>query len=141
MRKGMVSTLAVVAVLTATAALAQDVKLKAPEPTREPRVIAPGLLYETRPNEENVYPGYPPSVPHDPAFIRPFSTDVETPQSTGRLGLSGWTSPNPPVGPPVVGTRENNGSPSFGFSWKWGGPPPRSGRAGVADDAPAALPR
>ena len=141
MRKLIVMAMASLAVLGAPAVWAQDVTITAPPPAREPRIITPGLLYETRPREETIYPGYGPSVPYDPAFIRPFTKEVETPQSTGRLGLSGWTSPNPPVGPSGAGMRESNGSLSFGFSWTWEGPPPRSRRAASPDDLPSALPR
>src|SRR5215470_14562501 len=141
MRKITVVALAGLAALGANVVWAQDVKISAPPQAREPRIITPGLLYETRPKDESIYPGYAPSVPHDPAFIRPFTTEVETPSSTGRLGLSGWTSPNPPVGPSGAGMRENSGSLNFGFSWTWGGPPSRSRRAASPDDAPAALPR
>ena len=141
MRKFIAGALASLSVLGATATWAQDVKISAPPPVREPRVITPGLLYETPPREENMYPGYGPSVPHDPAFIRPFTTEVETAGSTGRLGLSGWTSPNQPVGPSGAGMRESSGTLSFGFGWTWGGPPSRSRRATSPDDAPSALPR
>ena len=140
MRKIIVLMIASLAGLGVTAASAQDVKMKAPEPTREPRIITPGLLYETRPKDERDYPGSGGSVPYDPAFIRPFTTDVEAPQSTQRLGISGWTSPNTPVGPSGAGMRESNGVRGFGFSWTWGGPPPASHRAGGSDQ-PAALPR
>ena len=119
---------------------AQDVKMKAPEPAREPRIITPGLLYESRPKDENYYPGSGPSVPHDPAFIRPFTKEIETPESTQRLGVAGWTSPTTPVGPSGAGMRESNGVLGFGFSWTWGGPPSASRRA-AGPDQPAALPR
>ena len=141
MRKRIMVAMASLALLGATAAWAQDVKIDAPPPPREPRIITPGLLYETRPREESIYPGYAPTVPHDPAFIRPFTTEVETPTSTGRLGLSGWTAPTLPVGPSGTGLRENTGSLNFGFGWTWGGPPPRSRQAGSPDAQPSALPR
>jgi hypothetical protein len=142
MRRSIRLAIAILAVLAASAASAQDVNLKAPVPTREPRVITPGLLYETRPSDETHYPGAGPSVPYDPAFIRPFTTTTETPTSTGRLGLSGWTSPNTPVGPSGAGMREVNGWLGFGFTRTWGGPPPPASRgAGGPGDAPAALTR
>ena len=141
MRKSFVLAIAILAALGVTSAGAQDVKIKAPAPTGEPRVIAPGLLYETRPSDENYYPGGGPNVPYDPAFIRPFTKNVETPESTGRIGLSGWTSPNTPVGSPGAGMRESNGWLGFGFTWTWGGPPPVSRREGAPDDQPAALTR
>ena len=130
------------AMLAATTAAAQDVPMKAPQPERErqPRVITPGLLYETKPSDELHYPGGN-AVPYDPAFIAPLSRKIETPTSTGRMGVAGWTSPNTPVGPSGAGLREINGWPSVGFSWTWGGPPPASSRAGVPFDHPSALAR
>ena len=106
-------------------ARAQGVKITTPEPTPEPRVVTPGLLYEKRPSDDLYYLGIPPSVPYDPAFIEPFMLQVETQESTGRIGLSGWTSPNPPVGSSGTGQAEINGWLGFGVSWTWGGPPPK----------------
>jgi hypothetical protein len=116
---------------------AQNVKIITPEPTPEPRVVAPGLLYEKRPSDDLYYLGIPPSVPYDPAFIEPLVLDVETQDSTGRIGLSGWTSPNPPVGSYGTGQHEINGWLGFGVSWTWGGPPPKR-RPGAPAEAPAA---
>jgi hypothetical protein len=134
--------LGMLAMLGAGVAQAQDVKMAAPQPEghREPRVITPGLLYETKPGDERRYPGTN-AVPYDPAFIEPLSRAVETPRSTGRMGLSGWTSPQTPVGPSGAGMRENNGWLGFGFSRTWGGPPPQPGRAASPADQPSALPR
>ena len=39
------------------------------------------------------------------ALVPPFVHDVQTTDSTGPLGLSGWTSPNTPVGPLGGGQR------------------------------------
>ncbi len=139
MRKSIGIVIGILAVLGATAAWAEDVKVEAPPPTREPRIIAPGLLYERRPTDENYYPGGGPVVPDDPAFIRPFTIAVETPDSTGRMGLSAWTLPNTPVGPAGAGLRESNGWLGFGFTWTWGGPPPGSRHIGPADDQPGRL--
>jgi hypothetical protein len=140
MRKIIGVAIAAVVVLAATAAGAQDVKMTAPQPQREPRVITPGLLYETRPSDDLHYPGTN-AVPYDPAFIEPLSRKIETPTSTGRMGLSGWSSPQTPVGPSGAGMRENNGWLGFGFSWTWGGPPPASARAGSSGGQPSALAR
>ena len=131
----------VVAVLVVGTAGAQDVQMKAPQPEqeRQRRVITPGLLYETKPGDEMRYPGTN-AVPYDPAFIAPLSRKTETPTSTGRVGIAGWTSPNTPVGPGGMGQREINGWPGFGFAWTWGGPAP-AGRAGLPSDHPSALPR
>jgi hypothetical protein len=43
----------VLTTLGVTPVRAQGVKITTPAPTREPRVINPGLLYETRPSDEN----------------------------------------------------------------------------------------
>lgn len=117
-------------------ASAQNVKITTPEPTPEPRVVTPGLLYERRPSGDLYYLGIPPSVPYDPAFVQPFVLEVETKDTTGRIGLSGWTSPNPPVGSSGTGWSEINGWLGFGVSWTWGGPPPNP-RPGAPADAPA----
>jgi hypothetical protein len=120
---------AVLLTLAAAPALAQ-VEIKAKPPATEPRpeVVPPGLRYETtRPPDADAYPQAP-LVEHDPAFIEPFTADLESPTSTGKLGLSGWTSPNTPVGPSQE-YREISGWLAAGFSWVWGGPPPARTRA------------
>jgi hypothetical protein len=92
---------------------------------REARVVAPPLHYETtRPPDADVYP-YPQGVKveHDPAFIEPLAGRYETTSGSGRFGLSGWTSPNPPVGSPVSGWRDVSGWFALGFSVTWDGPP------------------
>jgi hypothetical protein len=144
MRKTIIVTIGILAAFGVTAARAEDVKIQAPAPTPapapmpEPRIIAPDLLYEMRPKDENYYPG--PSVPYDPAFIRPLTTTVESADSTGRTGLSGWTSPNTPVGSAGPGQHESSGWLSFGFTWTWGGPAPAH-RPGAAEDQPPVLAR
>jgi hypothetical protein len=112
---------------------AQNVKITTPGPMREPRIVTPGLLYERRTSEDLYYLGIPPSVPYDPAFVQPFVLQVETQDTTGRIGLSGWTSPNPPIGSSGTGWPEINGWLSFGLAWTWGGPPPAR-RSGAPDE-------
>jgi len=141
MWSSIVLMIAILAALGVTPVWAQGVKIATPAPTREPRVIAPGLLYETRPSDENYYPGAAPSVPYDPAFIRPFTREVQTADSTGRVGLSGWTSPNTPVGSSGTGQREINGWLGFGITWTWGGPPTTARRTGALNDQPPTLTR
>jgi hypothetical protein len=107
-------------------AAAQQVEIQtpAPEPQRPPEVIAPGLHYETtRPPDADVYPRGT-RVEHDPAFFGGLSARRETPTSTGRIGLAGWTTPNPPVGAAVAGHREVIGYFAIGFAFTWDGPPP-----------------
>ena len=132
----MLAALGLTAASAPSVARAQGVKITTPEPTPEPRVVTPGLLYEKRPSDDLYYLGIPPAVPYDPAFIEPFVLQVETPESTGRIGLSGWTSPNPPVGSSGTGQAEINGWLGFGVSWTWGGRPPKR-RPGEPAAAPA----
>jgi hypothetical protein len=111
-------------------AAAQQVEITATPPARAvPEIVPPGLHYEqTRPSDADYYPRGT-RVEHDPAFIEPFSAKIETPKSTGRMGLSGWTAPNTPVGAEVTGHREVTGWFALGFSITWDGPPPARRRA------------
>jgi hypothetical protein len=119
---------AALAILAASPAMAQQVDIEQPAPdTRQNlEVVPPPLRYETtRPTDADFYPGPDaPRVPFDPAFIEPFVVQTETPTSTGRAGLSGWTAPNTPVGPAIGGRHEVNGWFALGFTIEWGGPPP-----------------
>ena len=117
--------LATVAVLTLgfAPAFAQDARIgvKAPSPQR---ATLPSLQYEaTQPSDDN-YPLGSVRILYDPAFFSQFSVPVETPTSTGRMGLAGWTTPNPPLGGSGGGFREVNGWLGFGLAVSWGGPPP-----------------
>jgi hypothetical protein len=104
------------------------------ESERRATVVAPGLHYETtRPPDSGNYP-YDVRVQHDPAFIEPFTMRIEGTSSSAQLGLSGWTSPNTPVGPSISGFREVSGWLGFGFSVVWNGPP------AAKRPAPAKLP-
>jgi hypothetical protein len=114
------------AVLFASPAVAQEVEIRkpAPPPVREERdVIPPGLYEETRPSDADKYPRGG-QVQHDPAFLKSASTHRETPTSTGRHGIAGWTSPTTPVGSSGSGWNEVSGYFSFGFAVTWDGPPP-----------------
>jgi hypothetical protein len=119
---------AALAVSAAGPALAQqqvEIEAPAPETRPGPEVVPPPLHYETtRPTDADYYSTPAPRVQHDPAFIEPFAAKTQTTTSTGRMGLSGWTAPNTPVGPPVGGTRDVTGWFALGFSYEWGGPPP-----------------
>lgn len=120
------AAIVVLAALLATPSLAQDVEIEATTPAapeRAPRVIPPGLRYETtRPSDTDDYPGGT-RVRHDPAFIQPFGGRWQSASSSGRVGLSGWTAPSTPVGPVVAGYQEVPGWFALGFSVTWGGPP------------------
>jgi hypothetical protein len=106
---------------------AQQVKI---ETTRKPsereaRIVPPPLHYQqTRTPDADVYPRGT-RVEHDPAFIEPFAGSYQTPKGSGRYGLSGWTSPNPPVGSEGTNWKEVNGWFALGFSVTWDGPPAR----------------
>jgi hypothetical protein len=112
--------------LLGTAAMAQQVEIQAQKPApreKQPDILAPGLHYETtRPTDADYYPQTP-RVRHDPAFIEGASQKVETPNGSGRVGLSGWTAPNTPVGSPLA-YRETTGWFAVGLSVTWNGPPP-----------------
>jgi hypothetical protein len=111
--------------LVAWPAAAQDVEIEAKrlEREREPRVVAPPLHYETtRPPDTDFYPQGT-KVEHDPAFIQPLASTYENTQTSGRIGISGWTAPNQPVSSPNTGWRDVSGYFALGFSVTWGGPP------------------
>jgi hypothetical protein len=104
---------------------AQQVEIEAKRPSTEPdpRVVPPPLHYETtKPPDHDNYP-FGTKVEHDPAFIEPLAFKYETPKGSGRVGLSGWTAPNQPVGSPVGGWRDVSGWFALGFSITWDGPP------------------
>ena len=119
----MLTALGLTAASAPSVARAQNVKITTPEPTPEPRIVTPGLLYEKRPSDDLYYLGIPPSVPYDPAFIEPLSSTYETPTGSGRIGIAGWVSPYLPVGGAANGYREDWGVLGFGFSVTWDGPP------------------
>src|SRR5213594_5013312 len=114
-------------VVPAPPADAQQVKIETTRkpPEREARIVPPPLHYETsRPPDADVYPRGT-RVEHDPAFIEPFAGSYQTTKGSGRYGLSGWTAPNPPIGPEATLWKEVNGWFALGFSVTWDGPPAR----------------
>jgi hypothetical protein len=122
----MAASIAVALGLFAAPALAQQVELEVlpPDRAREAVVIAPGDQYEAgRPSDFEHYPQGP-RVRFDPAFVGPASVRLQTPTSTGRAGVAGWTSPSTPVGSSQV-WREVTGWFALGVAVEWGGPPPR----------------
>ena len=110
--------------LIALPAAAQvQIESKRPPAEREARVVPPPLHYETsKPPDHDFYPQGT-KVGHDPAFIEPLASKYENASGSGRIGLSGWTAPNQPVGSPVGGWRDVSGWFALGFSVTWGGPP------------------
>jgi hypothetical protein len=116
--------LGVVLALAAVPAVAQDVKIEAPRPggERPDAVDRSRVPYDrTRPTDRDYYPEGP-RVSHDPAFIEGMSSEYQTANSSGRVGIAGWTSPNPPLGPEVIGHREVTGWFGLGFTVTWGEP-------------------
>jgi hypothetical protein len=112
-------------------AAAQQVDIETSRPVQPELKVLPPPLYDetTRPlPDADVYPQRGAHVDHDPAFIEPFTRTYQTTTSTGRMGLAGWTSPNPPVGSPAREWRENTGWFALGFSVTWDGPPPVSAK-------------
>ena len=119
---------AALVLLVATPVAAQPVEIEKPAPPAERRereraVITPGLSGEGRPLDADNYPKGG-RVPYEPGFVRGLSAARETPASTGRVGVAGWTAPNTPVGSPLSGWSEINGWFAIGLSVTWDGPPP-----------------
>lgn len=132
----------VLAILAALAlgfapAFAQDADIRVKAPSPAPRVTLPTLQYEvTKPSDDNGALGGA-RIIYDPAFFSALSIQTETPTSTGRMGLAGWTTPNAPLGGTASGFREVNGWLGFGFAVSWGGPAPR--KAASQGQEPTAL--
>jgi len=115
-----------------------DVEIEAtPQPKPEAlKVVPPPLHYDqTRTPESGRYGRQDVRVEHDPAFIEPFTGTAEGTTWSAQYGLSGWMSPNTPVGPSSMGYQELNGYLGFGFSIVWGPAPPRP--ASLRPAAPA----
>jgi hypothetical protein len=122
----MLATVFLASVLLAVPAMAQqvDIEVLPPDRAREPIIIAPGDQYETgRPHDHGYYPEGP-RVRYNPAYVSPLSVRTQTPTSTGRAGIAGWTAPNTPVGSRVSGWQEVSGWFALGLTIEWGGPPP-----------------
>jgi hypothetical protein len=117
--------MAMFGVLMSTAGgLAQELPIETSPERREPDSRSePRRLPDTptSPSRESAYPRDV-GVRHEPVFIAPLAGRYDTPEGGGRFGLSGWTSPNPPIGPVQSGANEINGWFSFGFSFTWGDP-------------------
>ncbi|MGH7314703.1 MAG: hypothetical protein ACREJS_00420 [Candidatus Rokuibacteriota bacterium] len=88
---------------------AQSMDLKTTPPARER--VAPSLP------ERDLYPQRP-ALPNRPNFIGPLSRDTKT----GRAGVAGFSTSNPPVGSRVAGDHDNPGWPGVGFAIEWGRP-------------------
>lgn len=109
-----------------------EIETRQPEgPRLEIAPQGPATREATRPPETDFY-REDIRVRHEPAFIEPFVTKTK---SGNEIGLSGWTSPNMPVGSLASqGYGQNNGWFSLGITFVWDSPPrPAAG--------PAAAPR
>jgi hypothetical protein len=126
MGRRLVQSIVVGLTLAFAPALAQEasVGIKAPSPAD--RGTLPSLQYRaTQPSDDN-YPLGSVRILYDPAFFSQFSMPTETPISTGRVGVAGWTTPNPPLGGSDGGFREVTGWFGIGLSVTWGGPAPET---------------
>jgi hypothetical protein len=121
MKRSVVALALLLIGLTAQTAMAQQVDITAPAPTRDRAIegiLGPGLQYEiTRPDDSQYLPPGP-RVHYDPAFIEPLSVPTET----GRMGVAAWTAPTAAMGGRLSGASEITGYFSIGFAFEWGGP-------------------
>jgi hypothetical protein len=62
------------------------------------------------------------SAPYEPGFVAPLTKET----ATGRMGVAGWTSPNPRVGARGASDSHSTGWLSFGFGMVWGSSPRRT---------------
>lgn len=122
-----VSAILFALVLAAPAAEAQQIEIEKTPEGRDPRprvIPPPGLQDVTRPRESDFYPDDI-RVRHDPAFIMPLAGQRQRARnSVVQYGLSGWTSPNTPVGHAAGVAREVPGWFAIGFSLIWDTPVP-----------------
>jgi len=58
----------------------------------------------------------PPPVPHTPGFLTPLTRTT----MNGRVGIAGWTAPNPAVGARGAADPESSGVFGFGLAAEWG---------------------
>ena len=138
-----ITLLALIAVLFALPAFAQQVDIRVTPPAPAEKLsdlVAPGMYYDVTEPREN--PWYPEGVrvPYDPAFIAPLTQEYETNTSRGSVGFAGWTAQNIPVGAPE-GYREQYGWLQFGLAITWGAPlrrtAPPAARPASVGPAPA----
>ena len=115
---------ALIAALAAPAGAQTDVEMRAAS-KESPRfeIVSPGgpaSREATRPNDADFF-REDIRVRHEPAFIEPF---VDETKAGNEYGLSGWTSPNPPVGSlGSQGYGQSSGWFSFGLTFLFDYPP------------------
>jgi len=110
---------------TASAQNPVEIRATAPEKPAQIHIVepSPATREQTRPREAEFY-GTDVRVKHEPAFIEPF---VGQTAGGTKYGLSGWTSPSPPVGSYV--SQEpwaRTGWPAIGISVVWDSVPATS---------------
>ncbi len=95
-----------------------EITVPPPERAKAPALISPGQPPEiTRPRETDFRPDNI-RTRHDPAFITPFTTTIQTgPTTAVRVGLSGWTAP--PARDNFVQAHENSGLFALGVTVIW----------------------
>ena len=87
--------------------MAQPLETKTPPAKREPPPPAiPDR--DLRPT--------PPPVPHTPGFLTPLTRATKN----GRVGVAGWTAPNPAVGSRGAADPESSAVFGFGLAAEWG---------------------
>jgi hypothetical protein len=105
------------------AAAQSNVEMRtAPAPSPHFEIVSPGPATReaTRPRDADFY-REDVRVRHEPAFIEPF---VGRTKDGNEIGLSGWTSPNPPVGSlGSQGYGQSNGWFSLGITFLFDYPP------------------
>ena len=111
------------AAVAAPAAAQSDVEMRAaskPAPHFEIVPPSPATREATRPSDADFY-REDIRVRHEPAFIEPF---VGRTAEGNEYGMSGWTSPNPPVGSyGSQGYGQSNGWFSLGLTFLFDYPP------------------
>lgn len=119
-----VATGVLVALALASSALGQGQVEINTAPQQGPRFEivpqSPATREATKPNDADFY-REDVRVRHEPAFIEPF---VGTTSGGNEYGLSGWTSPEPPLGSYASqGYGQNTGWFSLGFTFVFDYPP------------------
>ena len=124
----------VILALAGTAPAQSDVEMRT-APQQGPRfeIVPPGPATRevTKPREADFYRDDV-RVRHEPAFIEPLTGRTK---GGNEFGLSGWTSPNPPVGSLASqGYQQTNGWFALGITFLFDYPPKAAAR-------PASVPR
>ena len=109
------SPLALLLLMAATSVSAQQLEI----PQRDRGTLAPneGRARPRMPGAD-LYPHQAPA-PYEPGFVAPLTKET----TTGRMGVAGWTSPNPRAGTHGASNSQDTGWLGFGFGMVWGGSP------------------